>query len=194
MRTLGLRVRAVADLPALPAETPRAARRLRARRQRLDRCKGRLAAPEFLAFGTPRPWTAVDSLLWGKTMSLYLPATGGRNAAGSLQEHFKPAEVDELWPDATGRRPARGAAGGTEPIAAVSRPGSRDHPRIPAPFTLPDSAQRLGGRRPPHRQRRAAARRRPASRLRLPGSGFWPGSRPKRACWPARPRPACRSW
>ena len=29
--------------------------------------RGRFAAPEFLAFGAPEPWTPVDSLLWGKT-------------------------------------------------------------------------------------------------------------------------------
>ena len=34
--------------------------------------KGRFAAPEFLVLGAPEPWTPVDSLLWAKTMGLWL--------------------------------------------------------------------------------------------------------------------------
>ena len=36
------------------------------------RRQGRMAAFEFAILGEPRPWTAVDSLLWGKAMGLFL--------------------------------------------------------------------------------------------------------------------------
>ena len=141
MRTLGLRVRAVADLPALPAETRALldayARGVNAWIAR----KGRLAAPEFLAFGTPRPWTAVDSLLWGKTMSLYL-AGNWRAERGRLilDEHFKPAEVDELWPDATGAGQPEAKLELNRLLGGVATRLAQIIPEFPAPFTLPDSA------------------------------------------------------
>jgi len=72
MRLLGLRARAEADLAALPADTrdllAAYARGVNAR----FAARGRFASLEHLAFGTPRPWTPVDSLLWGKLMALYL--------------------------------------------------------------------------------------------------------------------------
>src|SRR5580698_2565261 len=68
MRVLGVRSRAEADLSGMPADT----------RAMLDAyargvnawigTRGRFSAIEYLALGTPRPWTPVDSLLWGKLM------------------------------------------------------------------------------------------------------------------------------
>jgi penicillin amidase len=141
MRTLGLRAHAVADLPALPHET-RALLEAYARGVNAWIARrGRLAAPEFVAFGAPRRWTPLDSLLWGKTMALYL-AGNSRAERGRLilDAHFTAAEVDELWPQASG-------AG--HPEAALARdPRLRDLatrlaavlPEFPTPFTLPDSA------------------------------------------------------
>ncbi len=138
MRTLGLRARALADLPTLPAET-RALLDAYARGVNAWIARtGRLAAPEFVVFGAPRDWTAVDSLLWGKTMALYL-AGNWRAERGRLilDSHFPPAEVDELWP---------GAEGSGHPEAALHLdPGiavrlAAAIPEFPAPFTLPDSA------------------------------------------------------
>ncbi len=33
---------------------------------------GRWSAVQFAVLGRPEPWTPVDSLLWGKTMGIYL--------------------------------------------------------------------------------------------------------------------------
>ena len=72
MRTLGLRRRAVADYPALPAET-RAMLEAYARGVNAWIAeRGRFSAPEFLFLGAPEPWEPVDSLLWGQTMGLWL--------------------------------------------------------------------------------------------------------------------------
>src|SRR5579872_5775136 len=57
IRTLGLRHRAVADLPEL---SPDAAALLAAYARGVNawiNLRGRFAAPEFIAFGAPRPWT-----------------------------------------------------------------------------------------------------------------------------------------
>ncbi len=140
MRTLGLRRRAVADLPGLPERT----------RALLDAyargvnawiaLRGRFAAPEFIAFGAPRPWSSVDSLLWGKTMALYLSGNWRvERARLLLAATLLPDEIDALWP------PANGAG---HPEAALTSPAlarlaarlARAIPEFPAPFTLPETA------------------------------------------------------
>jgi penicillin amidase len=140
MRTLGLRERTVADLPALPADVRAVldayARGVNAWIER----SGRLAAPEFIVFGAPRPWTPVDSLLWGKTMALYLATNWhAERARLILDQHFSPAEVDELWPSALG--PGRPEAALQDTILAdLATRLAALVPDFPAPFTLPDSA------------------------------------------------------
>ena len=72
MRVLGLRQAAEADYAALP---PDARAMLQAYANGVNAwiaMRGRFAAPEFLVFGAPEPWTPVDCLLWGKTMGLWL--------------------------------------------------------------------------------------------------------------------------
>jgi penicillin amidase len=141
MRTLGLRVRAVADLPKLPPETRALldayARGVNAWIAR----RGRLAAPEFLAFGAPRPWTPVDTLLWGKTMALYL-ASNWRAERGRLilDQHFSPEQVDELWPEAAGAGHPEAARQLDRMLGTVATGLARLVPEFPSPFTLPDSA------------------------------------------------------
>jgi penicillin amidase len=140
MRTLGLRGRAVADLPALPHET-RAVLEAYARGVNAWIARaGRLSAPEFVVFGTPRPWTPVDSLLWGKTMSLYLSGNWRTERARLLLDaHFTPAEIDELWPDA--HSPGHPEAARHDPaLEGVAARLAKLVPEFPAPFTLPDHA------------------------------------------------------
>ena len=141
MRTLGLRNRALADLSALPADT----------RALLDAyahgvnawiaARGRLAAPEFLAFGAPRPWAPVDSLLWGKTMGLYLSENWrAERARLILDSKLSRDAVDELWPDGGGGGHPEAAL---VPDPALARTAARLAaviPEFPAPFTLPDTA------------------------------------------------------
>jgi len=141
MRTLGLRPRSVADLAALPPEVRALldayARGVNAWIERT----GRLAAPEFVAFGAPRPWTPVDSLLWGKTMALYL-AGNWRAERGRLilDSHFSPAEVDELWPAASGAGHPEAALAPSPLLRDAASKLAAALPEFPAPFTLPDSA------------------------------------------------------
>jgi penicillin amidase len=141
MRTLGLRTRALADLAALPDDT-RALLEAYARGVNAwIAARGRFAAPEFIVFGPPRPWTPVDSLLWGKTMALYLSDNWRVERARMLLDAKMPPEaVDELWP------PGGGAG---RPEATLAPDPALQHalarlaelvPAFPAPFTLPERA------------------------------------------------------
>jgi penicillin amidase len=140
MRVLGLRRHAVADLEGLPPET----------RAMLDAYangvnawiaeKGRFAAPEFLVLGAPEPWTPVDSLLWAKTMGLWLSMNWRQELARqSLIGSAPPALLDTLWPP-------RGKVAGPSALAsppALARMAERLAailPEFPAPFTRPSRA------------------------------------------------------
>ncbi|MDA8249577.1 MAG: penicillin acylase family protein [Rhodospirillales bacterium] len=141
MRTLGLRSRAVADLAGLPADT-RAVLDAYARGVNAwIAARGRLAAPEFIAFGTPRPWTPLDSLLWGKTMALYLSENWRTEQARlRLDTKLPPAQVDELWPPATGNGHPEAALAPSPALARIAERLAAAIPDFPAPFTLPDTA------------------------------------------------------
>lgn len=141
MRTLGLRVRAQADLPNLPAD---ARAMLEAYARGVNAWiaqRGRFAAPEFIVFGKPRPWTPVDSLLWGKTMALYLSGNWREERARMvLDASFPPSAVQELWPggnDVARPDAARAADPALTRLAALLDGAV---PAFPAPFTLPSTA------------------------------------------------------
>ena len=151
MRTLGLRTRVLADLPQLPADT----------RALLDAyargvnawitARGRFAAPEFIAFGTPRPWSAADSLLWGKTMALYLSGNWRAERARLLLDAtLTPAAVDELWPPAGGAGHPEAALAPSPALARLATQLAAAIPVFPAPFTLPDSASNAWAVDGPH--------------------------------------------
>ena len=138
MRTLGLRRRAEADLPALPAHT----RALLAAYSRgvnaWIAARGRFAGPEFVVLGRPEPWTPVDCLLWGKTMALYLSGNYRTELARTaLARRVRPAIIDALWPTPGAPLPPTAA------LPALGRLAERldtTLPRFPAPFTLPATA------------------------------------------------------
>jgi penicillin amidase len=138
MRTLGLRRRAVADYPALPAET-RAVLEAYARGvNALIAERGRFGAPEFLFLGRPEPWEPVDSLLWGETMGLWLSSNWRTELSRqSLAGRVPQQPMEELWPSVGGDgRPEATLAPAPHPageFAAVL-------PRFPDPYTLPGSA------------------------------------------------------
>ncbi|HEX3575540.1 MAG TPA: penicillin acylase family protein [Rhodopila sp.] len=141
MRTLGVRQRAVADFATLPPET-RAMLEAYARGVNawID-LKGRFSAPEFLVLGAPERWQATDSLLWAKTMGLWLSmnwreelsrqALAGRVPAALLDQLW-PAQAGTVAPDAM-KEPSTRFAEAASRLAAVL-------PRFPGPFTLPRSA------------------------------------------------------
>ncbi len=196
MRTLGLRQRVVADLPRLP---PDARALLDAYARGVNAwiaLRGRFAAPEFVAFGAPRPWTRGGQPALGQD-DVALPRrqlADGAGAAGAGRDHAA----------GEGRRAVAAGGGGGHPEARASDPALARvrgaargcHPALSrAVHAAGHGEQRLGGGRAPHRDRRPAARRRPASGLRLPGH-LVPGAHRDAAatCWPAPPRPACRCW
>ena len=139
MRVLGLRTRAEADLAALPADT----RDLLAAYARGVNgefaARGRFVSLEHLAFGAPKPWTPVDSLLWGKLMGLYLSSNWRAELArAALSGKLSDAEIDSLWP-------AMGGAGhpqaALEPsLAAAAGRLAEILPHFPAPYTQTQSA------------------------------------------------------
>ncbi len=141
MRTLGLRQHADVDYAALPADT-RAILEAYARGVNawID-LKGRFAAPEFLVLGAPEPWRAEDSLLWAKTMGLWLSMNWRQEMARQgLAGQVPASAIDGLWPtgtavpapDAMNPLPNRFAAAASR-LATVL-------PAFPAPYTMPASA------------------------------------------------------
>jgi penicillin amidase len=105
-RTLGLSQGAQADYAALPEAT----------RAMLDAyargvnawlgARGRFAAPEFLALGTPEAWEPWQSLLWAKVMGLWLSGNWRLELdRARLAGVLPPERLAELWPadESTGR-------------------------------------------------------------------------------------------
>jgi penicillin amidase len=143
MRTLGVARSAEADLAHL---APPARAMLDAYARGVNAWiaqRGRLAAAEFLPFGAPAPWSALDSLLWGKTMGLYLSGNWRAELARHiLSASMSPAAIDALWPAASGAGiPEAWLAPPSDPAAAaVLSKLAELLPNFPNPFTLPDSA------------------------------------------------------
>jgi penicillin amidase len=118
MRTLGLHRAAAADAAALDPET-RAVLEAYARGvNAYIAARGRFAAAEFILLGAPRPWTPTDSLLWAKTMGLYLSGNWRTELARATNPGAAP------WP----------------PTNGTAAPHAAALPAFPDPFTLPPSA------------------------------------------------------
>ena len=136
MRVLGVRAHAEADFVDLPPET-RAVLEAYARGvNAYIATRGRFVAPEFLPFGAPAPWTPVDSLLWAKTMGLYLSGNW-RTELGraALAQRLPPDAVNGLFPSSS--------SGPGHPEAALQNMAAKlaaAIPRFPAPFTQPQTA------------------------------------------------------
>ena len=144
MRMLGLRVRAAEDAAALDDDTRAMlgayARGVNAWIAR----RGRFSAPEFVALGAPEPWTITDSLLWGKTMALYLSGSWRWELArAAMLVRLPPARVRALFPAESGidhagdPRPSDPRL--SDPRLKVNRLAALV-PDFPAPFTLPATA------------------------------------------------------
>ena len=104
MRILGVRESAEADVADL---SPEARALLQAYADGVNAWIGRrgwLSAPEFIVLGKPAPWTIVDSLLWGKTMGLWLSGNWEVELERlALSTHMSREKIDALWP--TGGKP-----------------------------------------------------------------------------------------
>jgi penicillin amidase len=140
MRTLGLHRRAVEDYPGLPADTRAQLEAYAAGVNAWIAERGRFAAPEFLLFGAPEPWDPADSLLWGKTMGLWLSSNWRTELSRlALAGQVPPQMILELWP---ARMDGHPEAGEPPPIrfADAVRELIDALPRFPAAFTLPATA------------------------------------------------------
>ena len=136
MRTLGLRRRAEADLAGVDADTRGLLDTYAAGVNAWIASRGRLAAPEFIPLGPPERWTPVDSLLWGKTMGLYLSGNWRQEVARAALLQRQPGlRVQDYWPPQDGT-PAPEAGIGTGLATRLAELA----PAFPAPFTLPDQA------------------------------------------------------
>ncbi|HWA81328.1 MAG TPA: penicillin acylase family protein [Acetobacteraceae bacterium] len=138
MRTLGLAEHARETLATLPAAT----------RVMLDAyargvnawiaARGRFAAPQYLFFGAPAPWTPLDSLLWGETMSLSLSGNWRTELARfALLGHLPRDRILALWPSSPEAAPVDASLA---PAARFATALLRFLPRFPAPFTEPETA------------------------------------------------------
>jgi penicillin amidase len=148
MRTLGLRVRAAADYPALPADTREILQAYARGVNAWIGLRGRFAAAEFLLLGAPRPWTPVDSLLWGRAMGASLSGNwrtelARLSLAGRVPDAVPDAVIEALWPREAGGagQPQAGLAPGLDPaLAGVAGELAALLPVFPDPFTLPATA------------------------------------------------------
>ncbi|HEY0424690.1 MAG TPA: penicillin acylase family protein, partial [Rhodopila sp.] len=143
MRTLGLRQHAVADLATLPVET-RSVLEAYARGVNawIDQ-KGRFAAPEFLVLGPPEPWQPTDSLLWAKTMGLWLSMNWRQELSRQASAgRASPEVLDQLWPHQAGL-PAPDAMrqlGVPTRFASAASRLTAVLPQFPGAYTMPQSA------------------------------------------------------
>lgn len=193
MRLLDLERHAEADLAVLPAETREALDAYAAGVNAWIAARGRMAAPEFLLLGPPAPWRPVDSLLWGKVMSLWLSGSWRMELDRlRLAAILPPERLAELWPEdrSPGRPdlPADGVPAATQRGAARMVPGAIPG-RVGAGGALPPPGERPWiGDAPPRRfrsdrdgeedaasseaSRNTALRRRVASRTEADRSGL----------------------
>ncbi|MSP03718.1 MAG: penicillin acylase family protein [Acetobacteraceae bacterium] len=134
MRTLGLAQAAQTDFSALSLET-RILMDAYARgvNSWID-LRGRVAAPEFIWLGAPEHWQPWHSLLWGKTMGMWLSENWRTELSRLALDGMLPRErIDELWPPATpDHRPDRTTYGAVTPEqSAVARALLAALPMIP---------------------------------------------------------------
>lgn len=141
-RTLGLRQRAEADLANLPEDARGLLEAYAAGVNAWIAAKGRLAAPEFLALGAPEPWRPSDSLLWAKTMGLWLSANWRTEIdRARLATVLPPERLAELWPmDASsGRSDQASNMPGPDRLAKLAAA----IPRFPLDAPLPSTASNI---------------------------------------------------
>src|SRR5215468_4428496 len=99
MRVLGLRFRAMADEAVLPAADRDVLEAYARGVNAWISARGRFSAPEFILLGAPEPWRPSDTLLWAKTMGLWLAGNWQQELARLALSQTLPAErIAELWP------------------------------------------------------------------------------------------------
>ncbi len=140
MRVLGLRRRAEAEAVTLPADTRAMLDAYSSGVNAFLDAHGRWSAVQFAALGRPEPWSPVDSLLWGKTMGLYLSGNWRSELSRASMANTVPRTlIEQLWPEHD-NTPGPSAAAGLPRFAGLAAALDALVPRFPDPFTLPDTA------------------------------------------------------
>ena len=141
MRVLGLRARAAAAYPLLPA-ADRALLDAYARGVNAEiAARGRFIAPEFLLLGRPEPWSPTDSLLWGRLMALSLGSNWRTELARlAAASHVALARQLAARPVRTNTPPPQASLLNNPALSQLAAALDRRLPRFPAPYTLPDEA------------------------------------------------------
>ena len=179
MRVLGLGRLAEGDVAAQSPETRALLEAYAAGVNAWIASRGRFAALEFLYFGAPEPWRPSDSLLWGRTMSLWL-STNYRTelTRQALRDKVPIKLLEQLWPPMP--RPRRPASLTDTPQRDAAQP-SAGWP-----------TQQTGGGSPWPRRRRCwppcppSPPRSPSPPPPpTPGRSMDAGPRPAPQCWPA---------
>lgn len=140
-RTLGLARRAEADFAALPEEARGMLEAYAAGVNAWIARKGRFAAPEFLPLGVPERWEPWHSLLWAKTMGLWLSNNWRTEIdRARLAATLPPERLAELWPtDESAGLPDRRAALDTARMTRLAA----QIPRFPEDAPLPSTASNI---------------------------------------------------
>ena len=137
MRVLGLRRRAEEEWAAMPPGPRALLEAYAAGVNAFIAAHGRWSAPELAVLGAPEPWSPVDSVLWGKTMALYLSGNYRTELArAALLGRMPPEQVRSLWPDPQSVPNAEAARSST----ALAGRLLALLPAWPQPFTQPPSA------------------------------------------------------
>jgi penicillin G amidase len=101
---------------------------------------------EFLYFGAPEPWRPADSLLWGRTMGLWLSSNyRAEFSRQALLDKVPRQALEQLWPSHPATLPPQaGLSGQGAPgnrLASVAASALLAVlPAFPDPFTLPSTA------------------------------------------------------
>jgi penicillin G amidase len=141
IRTLGLRRHAVEDFATLPAETRDLLEAYARGVNAWIDLKGRFAAPEFLLLGAPDRWEPTDSLLWAKTMGLWLSMNWRQELARqALAGHVPASLIQQLWPAESGVAAPEAMAPLPTRFASAAERLAGVLPAFPEPFTMPRSA------------------------------------------------------
>ena len=146
MRVFGLAQLAEGDVDAQSPETRALLEAYSAGVNAWIGSRGKFAGMEFLYLGAPEPWRPADSLLWGRTMGLWLSSNYRTELTRqALLDKIPRRMLEQLWPShAATLPPEAGLNGwglpGSRLASAAASALLESLPAFPGPFTLPSTA------------------------------------------------------
>jgi penicillin amidase len=139
MRVLGLGRLAEGDVAAQTPETRALLEAYASGVNAWIAARGRFSAMEFLFLGAPEPWRPADSLMWGRTMGLWLSSNYRTELSRlALRDKVPLKELEQLWPPHP--RPLPPQASLSPGLGGEAAGVLAALPAFPAPFTLPSTA------------------------------------------------------